>query len=380
MAAPTWYNQADQDIFKDNQFITQEKYRVGPYTTQEDELTTATSSGIPYTNAFTGGGGGGGDGGGPTFNYESGRNYQPGGMYERNPLVTGVGPEIINAEGRIVPNYGLSDEMSPLQLSYATEVEHPENLSRMQRLQMGMRNFKGIDSAYENYRTKGKLGEWAKTGVGMIPWISQGLGAAANMLGLQMTGDKSDRQRWAVDGAGFGQGTGRDQFGVYTGGKTLMGDTANYRDRMQARVDVIKDKIKDNPEYKNSTAMAQLKDYEEKLRILKENEDEDIATAHQRSRDLQKIQMRINPNYKTINAPLSMRDIHGEASEELAKKAPVSVQVPRHISQPDTPSGGGQFDGAASRAEYDRAPTDYSGSFAKGGRARFFYGGLAGIL
>ena len=64
MAAPAWYNQADQEIFKNNQFITQEPYRLGPYTPPgtTEETTSTQNFGIPYTNAFTGGGGGGGSG------------------------------------------------------------------------------------------------------------------------------------------------------------------------------------------------------------------------------------------------------------------------------------------------------------------------------
>ena len=38
-------------------------------------------------------------------------------------------------------------------------------------------------------------------------------------------------------------------------------------------------------------------------------------------------------------------------------------------------SGGGQFDGASSKSSYDSDPTGYSGSFAKGGRAGYFFGG-----
>ena len=39
--------------------------------------------------------------------------------------------------------------------------------------------------------------------------------------------------------------------------------------------------------------------------------------------------------------------------------------------------GGAQFDGAPDRATYDRDPTAYSGSFKKGGRVGYFFGGLA---
>ena len=70
MAAPTWYNPTDQAIFKDNQFITQQPYRLGPYKapTTEEQITTS-GVGIPYTGAFTNSGGGGGGTGGNAFGY-----------------------------------------------------------------------------------------------------------------------------------------------------------------------------------------------------------------------------------------------------------------------------------------------------------------------
>jgi hypothetical protein len=60
-----FYNLADQKLFKDYQFLPQEKYRLGlnlPTDATEDEV--VTDQGIVNTNAFanTGGGGGGGDG------------------------------------------------------------------------------------------------------------------------------------------------------------------------------------------------------------------------------------------------------------------------------------------------------------------------------
>jgi len=39
-----------------------------------------------------------------------------------------------------------------------------------------------------------------------------------------------------VDNVGFGQGTQRDEFGVFTGGKTLFGDTTSYGERMQDKL------------------------------------------------------------------------------------------------------------------------------------------------
>ena len=59
-----FYNKADQELYKNYQYLPQEQYRLGlnlPKSEQEVEA-VSTNFGIPNTNAFTGGGGGGGDG------------------------------------------------------------------------------------------------------------------------------------------------------------------------------------------------------------------------------------------------------------------------------------------------------------------------------
>jgi len=64
MAAPLFYNQGDQNIYKDFQFVPQEKYRTGftaPVQGGGQDASTP-SFGIPNTNAFTNSGGGGGGG------------------------------------------------------------------------------------------------------------------------------------------------------------------------------------------------------------------------------------------------------------------------------------------------------------------------------
>ena len=60
MAAPTFYNAADQQLYKNFQFVPQEKYRLGltlPTDATEDGV--VTDQGIVNTNAFANAGGGG---------------------------------------------------------------------------------------------------------------------------------------------------------------------------------------------------------------------------------------------------------------------------------------------------------------------------------
>ena len=91
--------------------------------------------------------------------------------------------------------------------------------------------FLGAPSNYAAARTPGKFGQVLGTVVGAAAGIP-GLGFLTQMGG----GDKSDRSLYAVDNVGFGQGTGRDEFGVFTGGKTLLGDTTSYGERMAERL------------------------------------------------------------------------------------------------------------------------------------------------
>ena len=51
--------------------------------------------------------------------------------------------------------------------------------------------------------------------------------------------DRSDTSRFAVDNVGFGATGMRDQFGLFTGGKTLFGKTANYTERMKNEISEI---------------------------------------------------------------------------------------------------------------------------------------------
>ena len=79
MAAPTFYNAADQELYKDYQFVPQEKYRTGftAPTTEEEKVTE--TFGIPATNAFTNSGDNSFNSAGNAFGY--GSQIKPGGSY-----------------------------------------------------------------------------------------------------------------------------------------------------------------------------------------------------------------------------------------------------------------------------------------------------------
>ena len=265
-------------------FISPQQYLQNPFVIPTEEEEVTETFGIPYTGAFTRSGGGGGGGGAP-INYQTDRNYRPGGRYERNPLFSGVLSTTVGQDrfGRdqIVPNYGRGDELSELQLSYMDQLPpgaSKGDLSLMQRLNLGARNLFGVNSAYESGRKTGKLGDFVQ---GIVPFQN-----IPKMLGAKPVGDWSPRRRWAVEGGEWGTGTGRDEFGVMTGGKTLTGKTADYSERMGNRVNELRDffGIGTTPlneltshqvtamKKKNNANFKQLLDYETKQGILDEDE------------------------------------------------------------------------------------------------------------
>jgi hypothetical protein len=102
--------------------------------------------------------------------------------------------------------------------------------------------FLGRTSNYADARVKGKAGQMFGTLVGAasgIPFLGKGIDMFTNALGPK--GNASDRSLYAVDNVGFGQGTQRDEFGVFTGGKTLFGDTTSYGERIAERLGELDD-------------------------------------------------------------------------------------------------------------------------------------------
>ena len=253
------------------------------------------------------------------------RDYQPGGKYEHHPLMSGALNERL-VDGEIVPNYNYGSSMgsirpgysefSPLEMSYMSEMpQSGQDLSRMEKLNMMARNFKGVNSAYGDYRTTGKLGEYADKGIGTIPLVNKLITGIRNSLGLQPVGDRSDRSRWAVDNVGYGQGIGRDQWGVFTGGKTMMGTTADYKTRMENRIDEIK--ALQAKGLKNNSWTKQLKDYYIKIAILEGEE-------KKRRHDFDKI---IKKREETQAAKAKIEAAEKAQKEQAAREAATAARA-----------------------------------------------------
>ena len=255
---PQFYNLRDQAIyFAGDFFIPQEKYRASPYNVNKPAPDDPAAAGIPAIYQSQGGDDiRGYESFTPDFTrrgvFADPKEYGPGGMYEINPAALGFefGPQ-----GQVMR----AGPMDYMQGQLAASSTNPQILSSNLDLQMNrvagiplreiadmydarmqmepgtgigtkfknfMKRFTGAQSNFEAARVPGMLEQMA----GKIPSLTGILTA------LGGNRDRSDRSRFAVDNAGYGQGTGRDQFGVFTGGKTLFGKTANYTERMKNEI------------------------------------------------------------------------------------------------------------------------------------------------
>ena len=176
--------------------------------------------------------------------------YGPGGQLEVNPAAIGMdftsqgnarsnGPFGISTPPRSMANFAAAGT-GPSELGYMTkDISGLPGVNRdMIRGQYDNYNtFLGRNSGYADANVKGTASDL----VNMIPYVGtfkRGLDFAGKALGFDgPKGPPSDRARYATDnGFAGGQGLGKDEFGVYTGGKTLLGKTANYQERIGNRL------------------------------------------------------------------------------------------------------------------------------------------------
>jgi len=322
-AAPSFYNQRDRDIYESGYFFQpREPFSDGKYTPPvlPDEETatsmmsaTAMSPGrddnrLSYDQVT------------PKFTrrgvFADAEEYGPGGTYEINPSALGFefGPQ-----GQVMR----AGPMDYMQGQLAASSTNPQILGsnldlginrvagislrdiadaydeRMQNVpgqdfRNFLKNFLGAGSNYEAARVKGQIAN--------MPGLS---GILANIGGR---GNRSDTSRFAVDDAGYGVGTQRDQFGVFTGGKTLFGKTKNYEERMRNEIGEIAksfgldedDLLGLDPTALNELAQrnkfrqTQVIDYVNKLRIKDIENKYQKAVNEKRKADIKNLQTRID--------------------------------------------------------------------------------------
>ena len=248
----------DQQVYDAGfKFIPQTQYLQNPFLIPGDEVTADPNTGAGITTLPVGRDDNrlSYDQVTPDFNrrgvFADPKEYGPGGMYEINPAALGFefGPQgqVMRAgpgedlQGQLGPTttnprmYGSSLDRAMFRVAGipAREIAdmYDERMQQVpgQDFRNFLKRFTGAQSNFEVARAPGMLQEM----MGKIPSLT---GILSSIAG---GGDKSDRSRLAVDNPGFRQGTGRDQFGVFTGGKTLFGKTANYTERMKNEISEI---------------------------------------------------------------------------------------------------------------------------------------------
>ena len=251
----------DQSVYDAGfKFVPQSQYLQNPFQIPEDEVTADPNTGAGITTLPL-------DRGDsnrlsyeqvtPRFDdrgFASAKEYGPGGKYEINPFALGFefGPQ--GQVMRAGPGKNLQNQLGPSttpggrlfssNLNAKLTFDGGEGLGGLSLRQIAdmydermqqvpgqdfrnfLKRFTGAQSNFEAARAPGILQEM----MGKIPSLT---GILSSIGG---GGDRSDTARFAVDNVGFGATGMRDQFGVFTGGKSAFGKTKNYSERMRNEI------------------------------------------------------------------------------------------------------------------------------------------------
>ena len=242
----------DQQVYDAGfKFIPQTRYLQNPFEIPDDGSVENDTFRQPTGIATLGGGGGGNrsyETVTPDFTrsgvFADPKEYGPGGTYEINPAALGFefGPQgqVMRAgptdymQGQLGPTttnprmFGSSLDRAMFRVAGIPAREIADMYdARMQNIpgqdfRNFLKNFTGAGSNFEVARAPGMIEN--------LP------GIAGFMAKYGSRGDRSDTARFAVDDVGFGSTGLRDQFGVFTGGKTLLGKTGSYEERMKNEI------------------------------------------------------------------------------------------------------------------------------------------------
>ena len=240
----------DQQVYDAGfKFIPQTQYLQNPFVIPQDD-DTDTSGGITTLPVRDGGGGG-------NRSYETvtpdftrygvfadPKEYGPGGTYEVNPAALGFefGPQ--GQVMRAGPTDYMQRQLGPTTTNprmFGSSLDRA--MFRVAGIPAGeiadmydarMQNIPGQD--FRNF-LKNFTGAGSNFEVARAPGMIENLPGIAGFLARYGSrGDRSDTARFAVDDVGFGSTGQRDQFGVFTGGKTLLGKTGSYEERMKNEI------------------------------------------------------------------------------------------------------------------------------------------------
>ena len=321
-------------------YVPQQQYLLNPFELPENQE-PVVNQGIVNTNAFTNSGGGGG--------------YYPG---DPNELV-GNYQSIVDARQKRLNNpsdtfLGFNTMKNPQEMTMMGKVQDfftPQSADQI------------ISEGYEEPRFQpgiigmlaGKIDNYRNLPQGDQAFIARNMGyTGPTVFGANTTGGS------------------QDVFGINT--RSLKG---NYGEFVGNKVTDLTDMLSKTQTEKYGKGTSGIS-FNAETGMFEAIDDKDEKAIEAALKATQMNKMNIAKQRFYLNK-VEERDADRKAVEEAAAAAAAKEQaslnaayIPQTKTQKEAGGGGGQFDGAKTKAEYDKDPTGYSGSFRKGGLVSLF--------
>jgi len=398
-----FYNLADQKLFKDYQFLPQEKYRLGlnlPTDATEDEV--VTDQGIVNTDAFAGSGG---DGFSSTGNmFGEGTPVSP--VYGSTPITgglgepgTGVDPvtgDIVGG-GNIVDEFGIDGEVYPAGTFDNLKSEEEEI---KQNFFSKLFNKAGQVKAGLPAALKGMVS--VLNPLSIVPTILGSIGSGGPQYGIAGLTDQQKNLYDSFSASG-------NLFQTPSGYKTFDGknfsaiakDPQAYVDKyFDSQINQInpftgkpfgtisayKDYLDEGGKKKDITTITNLlKQYNimEEIKNNLEDEDDTITNPNITPELINEFLENNNTTDTPVDTPVTQNNSPGYPGNPNNLNNPPSA--PSYTPSPgdngeggQQNNGGGQSDsqqGADNAQQGDNQESAGAGGYRRGGRVKYFYGG-----
>ena len=367
-----FYNPADQELFKKYQYLPQEKYRLGLNLPTEDNE-VITDEGIVNTDAFAGSGG---DGFSSTGNmFGEGTPVSP--VYGSTPITgglgepgTGVDPvtgDIVGG-GNIVDEFGIDGEVYPAGTFDNLESEEKVKQNFFSKLFNKAGQVKaGLPDALKGIVT-------LLNPLSIVPTILGNIGGDGPSYGIAGLTDQQKNlydnlasQGFLFDtSSGYKTMTGKNLMGK----GYLEGQIKNFNEMTEEGYTIDSDGNVVKPDGTLASGYLKNKFLEANIIGKNENEDETTITNPTLTPEL------INEFVIKNNRP----DPDGPPTEPPGYTGGGGSGVPDQIGGGNGEGGGGggigsAVGGDASPGSEGPGGSDTEGSFARGGRVKYFYGG-----
>jgi hypothetical protein len=246
----------------------------------------------------------------------------------------------------------------------------PGNLSRQELVDMynNYNQFLGRQSNYATARLPGTFGKM----IDYFPGIGTVKRGLETVFGKP--GDKSMRTKYSVDNAGYGQGTQRDEFGVFTGQKNdgflgILGNPTgpDYLDRMNERVDELTDffsgdRVTFGGKKKEGTFKS-VDNFKERMANFDNMDEADQQALINEMKDINGFYTKQFFAYKKNRIPIETRN--KEFAEQTRQKE-LQAKIEAEIAKGKSLSQIGKENFTGEGQAFQAGNTDQGGGFTKG--------------